>query len=146
MCSQVIQIVTRICQKPSNHSKKYLCSAPMASLLDSVTVTRVFSLPIAASVSSSSAAPSVSRRRISPARFLEFRGLKSSRSLVTQSASLGANRRTRIARGGRIACEAQDTTAAAVEGNFSFLIVQLVDLNLKSVRIQLHHLYNYLDC
>ncbi|CAD5323149.1 unnamed protein product [Arabidopsis thaliana] len=87
----------------------------MASLLDSVTVTRVFSLPISASISSSSAAPSVSRRRISPARFLEFRGLKSSRSLVTQSASLGANRRTRIARGGRIACEAQDTTAAAVE-------------------------------
>lgn len=87
----------------------------MASLLDSVTVTRVFSLPIAASISSASAGPSVSARRISPVRLLEFRGLKASGSLVTQSASRGANRRSRVARGGRIACEAQDTTAA-VEG------------------------------
>ncbi|KAG7582053.1 Thioredoxin domain [Arabidopsis suecica] len=91
----------------------------MASLLDSVTVTRVFSLPIAASISSTSAGPSVSGRRISPVRFLEFRGLKCSQSLVTHSASLGANRRSRAARGGRIACEAQDTTAAVEVPNLS---------------------------
>lgn len=97
----------------------------MASLLDSVTVTRVFSLPIAASISSNSAAPSVSGRRISPVKFLEFRGLKVSRSLVTQSASLGSNRRLRVARGGRIACEAQDTTAA-VEGIYLNFILLLV--------------------
>ncbi|XP_010465499.1 PREDICTED: thioredoxin M4, chloroplastic [Camelina sativa] len=93
----------------------------MASLLDSVTVTRVFSLPIASSsISSASAVPSVSGRRISPVRVLEFKGLKASRSLVTQSASLvGANRRSRFARGGRIACEAQDTTAAVEVPNLS---------------------------
>lgn len=92
----------------------------MASLLDSVTVTRVFTLPITASISSASAAPSVPGRRISsPVRFLGFRGLKASPSLVTQSASLGANRRSRFARGGRIVSEAQDTTAAAVEGIYS---------------------------
>ncbi|VVA97718.1 unnamed protein product [Arabis nemorensis] len=88
----------------------------MASLLDSVTVTRVFTLPIMNSISSASPVPSVSGRRISPVRFLGFRGLKASPSFVTQSACLkAANRRSRFARGGRIACEAQDATAAAVE-------------------------------
>ncbi|CAF2101250.1 hypothetical protein BRARA_E02602 [Brassica rapa] len=86
----------------------------MASLLDSVTVTRVFSLPITSSISPASKVPSVSARRISPVP--EFRGLKASRkSSVTQSASLGTNLGSRFARGGRIVCEAQDTTAAAVE-------------------------------
>ncbi|KAL1202488.1 Thioredoxin M4 [Cardamine amara subsp. amara] len=80
----------------------------MASLLDSVTVTRVFS------ISSASAVPS-----ISPVRFLEFRGLKASRSSMTQSASLCANRRSTFARGGRIICEAQDTTAAVEVPNLS---------------------------
>ncbi|ESQ48430.1 hypothetical protein EUTSA_v10021581mg [Eutrema salsugineum] len=88
----------------------------MASLLDSVTVTRVFSLPIAASISSASPVPSVSVRRVSTARFLEFRGLKASRSLASQSVP---NRRSRFARGGRIACEAQDTTAAVEVPNLS---------------------------
>ncbi|KFK38878.1 hypothetical protein AALP_AA3G172700 [Arabis alpina] len=87
----------------------------MATLLDSVTVTRVFTLPIVNSISSASPVPSVSGRRISPVRFSGFRGLKASPSLVTQSASLRENRRSRFARGGRIFCEAQDTTAAAVE-------------------------------
>ncbi|KAJ4893688.1 hypothetical protein Rs2_20482 [Raphanus sativus] len=83
----------------------------MASLLDSVTVTRVFSLPITSSISSASKAPSVSALRIP-----EFRGLKASRrSSVTQSASFVTNLGSRFARGGRIVCEAQDTTAAAVE-------------------------------
>ena len=87
----------------------------MASFLDSVTVTRVFSLPITSSISPASKVPSVSARRISPVP--EFRGLKASRkSSVTQSASLGTNLGSRFARGGRIVCEAQDTTAAAVEG------------------------------
>ncbi|CAA7029103.1 unnamed protein product [Microthlaspi erraticum] len=83
----------------------------MASLLDSVTVTRVFSLP--SSISSISAAPSVSGRRIST---VEFRGLKACRSLVSQS----ANRRYRFARGVRgIVCESQDTTAAVEVPNLS---------------------------
>ncbi|CAH8293683.1 unnamed protein product [Eruca vesicaria subsp. sativa] len=82
----------------------------MASLLDSVTVTRVFSLPITSSISPTSTVQSVSARRIVP----EFRGLKASRrSLVTQSTSLGTNLRSRFARGGKIVCEAQDTTASA---------------------------------
>ncbi|KAF2560140.1 hypothetical protein F2Q68_00017678 [Brassica cretica] len=86
----------------------------MASLLDSVTVTRVFSLPITSSISPASKVPSISARRISPVP--EFRVLKSSRkSSVTQTASLGTNLGSRFARGGRIVCEAQDTTAAAVE-------------------------------
>ncbi|CAH2053642.1 unnamed protein product [Thlaspi arvense] len=96
-----------------------LLAASMASLLDSVTVTRVFSLPFSASISSAPAVPSVSGPRISSVRFLDFRGLKASRSLVAQSASLVANRRSRLARGGRIFCEAQDTTAAVEVPNLS---------------------------
>ena len=98
----------------------------MASLLDSVTVTRVFSLPITSSISPASKVPSVSARRISPVP--EFRGLKASRkSSVTQSASLGTNLGSRFARGGRIVCEAQDTTAAPVEGiQLNFFIFNLL--------------------
>lgn len=94
-------------QTYTTHSLKISrCFNSMASLLDSVTVTRVFSLP--SSVSSISAAPSVSGRQVST---VEFRGLKASRSLVSQP----ANRRSRFARVRGIVCESKDTTAA-VEG------------------------------
>ncbi|XP_010535108.1 PREDICTED: thioredoxin M4, chloroplastic-like [Tarenaya hassleriana] len=89
----------------------------MASLLDSVTVTRVYAFPITASRSSASAVSSVSVRRMYPAGLPGFSGLKVRRSLFTRpfgSVSQGPSRRSDFARGGRIVCEAQDT-AAAVE-------------------------------
>ncbi|CAN8259251.1 unnamed protein product [Cochlearia groenlandica] len=86
----------------------------MASLLDSVTVV---TLPISASISSASSLPSVSGHRISPIRLLDFRGLKASRwCSVTTSIPLENRRRLR---GGRIVCEAQDTTAAVEVPNLS---------------------------
>ncbi|XP_010545825.1 PREDICTED: thioredoxin M4, chloroplastic-like [Tarenaya hassleriana] len=92
----------------------------MSSMLDSVTVTRVSALPIAAS--RSSAVSSVSGRRISPARLPEFRGLRIIPGSFTSS--IGSlrqepSRRPHFARGGRIVCEAQDTAAAVEVPNIS---------------------------